>query len=844
MVQMTVQNYMRSLHRFSEMPVLSRWNSMSSSLPLPNTPKSITEWLDFSEKDPVEVLLDLGFGTDEPDICTKIPSRFISCASTAKGINIRVFIEAQRQRMDLESPNLCDMIMTRTNSCQSDSSGFLEDPSEPLPLQALSLPGNLRLSFSSHDGQSFLRHRKDSVPTSTDLQSYTERSTTDTSIVNSSHHDVLLPSLSREHTFQGEEIFYSINEEDDLYVTFGGQMESTTSETGFQINEKETRSGEGELEKGDSCVQECLLCHHSDSMNQVEINSSEENCPSHCNEINSNVDVTPANKNSIPFIVHNGGQFCEDRKECDEHLTEEVEIKEDACLEGVAVGIAGKPDDLQVCGKLDSHIPLTDVTSNCQDIDVSDPVIHLDAIRTIRTDCEVKAAQLELSVIPRSFLPDDSFSPSYFGKREDGSLDMLPASMELGKEEHVPCFEMNSNSPLKSVTVQMSSRLVSNMQSISLGETGVKSQSMDFSAKVPQNSKDEPVLTSIPVASNGEDEQMKEASIQTDKSTTKNETLPLFHCFPPFHQHGHLVKSTSLDTGLYGKYRSYCHDPFNAWCDQHRGHCCSLNSHHSCLMCTYPFATSCNHPMACCSSHAATELQLLKTLKLLQDTTMRNISSGTVHEIEVMKNSCKKFQERLDEIEQHLIEQEALFSTSMSNEGREERRQLQVLRQAVRREVAELECQLQDRMRQVREGILMHLDQLLSEQSHLCSELGIPDWRDEKASRTDHSLPNIASPSFDAKAKCSKNTCHRRTPSRSATVPSTSSASLFRQDKLQASALAASKLTSKSNPEEVRTSKKEPKAPSQAKMDFKAFIQNLKRSFRNSFSNEAAEGKD
>lgn len=68
---------------------------------------SITEWLDFWERDPVEILLDLGFGTDEPDICTKIPSRFITCASSAEGINIRVFIEAQRQRIDLESPSLC-----------------------------------------------------------------------------------------------------------------------------------------------------------------------------------------------------------------------------------------------------------------------------------------------------------------------------------------------------------------------------------------------------------------------------------------------------------------------------------------------------------------------------------------------------------------------------------------------------------------------------------------------------------------------------------------------------------------------------------------------------------------
>lgn len=67
---------------------------------------SIPEWLQFGEKDPVEILLDLGFGADEPDICTQIPARFLGCGSAATGINIRVFLEAQKQRMDIENPNL------------------------------------------------------------------------------------------------------------------------------------------------------------------------------------------------------------------------------------------------------------------------------------------------------------------------------------------------------------------------------------------------------------------------------------------------------------------------------------------------------------------------------------------------------------------------------------------------------------------------------------------------------------------------------------------------------------------------------------------------------------------
>lgn len=56
--------------------------------------------------DPEEVLLDLGFGCDEPDISGRIPARFINNQSSARGINIQVFLDAQKNRMDIENPDV------------------------------------------------------------------------------------------------------------------------------------------------------------------------------------------------------------------------------------------------------------------------------------------------------------------------------------------------------------------------------------------------------------------------------------------------------------------------------------------------------------------------------------------------------------------------------------------------------------------------------------------------------------------------------------------------------------------------------------------------------------------
>ncbi|XP_076146843.1 uncharacterized protein itprid1 isoform X1 [Alosa pseudoharengus] len=99
----TVKEFLRSSLSGSTLP---RWNSLASAFSTQSSPLSVMDVLNLWSDDPEEVLFDLGFGVEEPDITGRIPARFINNQSQARGINLQVFLDAQKNRMDIENPDV------------------------------------------------------------------------------------------------------------------------------------------------------------------------------------------------------------------------------------------------------------------------------------------------------------------------------------------------------------------------------------------------------------------------------------------------------------------------------------------------------------------------------------------------------------------------------------------------------------------------------------------------------------------------------------------------------------------------------------------------------------------
>lgn len=122
---------------------------------------------------------------------------------------------------------------------------------------------------------------------------------------------------------------------------------------------------------------------------------------------------------------------------------------------------------------------------------------------------------------------------------------------------------------------------------------------------------------------------------------------------------------------------------------------------------------------------------------------------------------------------------------------------------------------------------LQQLDQLLAEQSHLFSELGLSDWKGERKAQNEQAFPDAAD------TVCPQNGCSemvlRRAPSKNITATGLLSALQPGPSPKQFPNRGVSEANSAAfAPQELSSSTKEIKGPPQVKMDVKAFIHNIR----------------
>ncbi|XP_069735616.1 protein TESPA1 isoform X2 [Phaenicophaeus curvirostris] len=81
------------------------------------TSSSISEVLEWWQADAEEILYNLGFVQSELGTVSRVPARFFSAPSRAKGIDFQVFLKAQVRRMEMEDP--CLMLASRFQQVQA-----------------------------------------------------------------------------------------------------------------------------------------------------------------------------------------------------------------------------------------------------------------------------------------------------------------------------------------------------------------------------------------------------------------------------------------------------------------------------------------------------------------------------------------------------------------------------------------------------------------------------------------------------------------------------------------------------------------------------------------------------
>lgn len=833
-VQMTVKDYMRSLHQFSETPALSRGTSLNSCYSSTGVPQSIPEWLEFCEKDPVEILLDLGFGADEPDICTQIPARFLGYSSAARGINIGVFLEAQKQRIDFENPDLYgrfrqleilnhvtnafSSLLNGVNTLQSQdeekaerqvmqnsSSGEVKerkrkmsqllgrasrqtsrmdgDPglSESFKMQheILTLPtkpwdprAELQVSSISHDRCQMLPATEhgsvqacNDVSTCPPPQGFLDKQwPCSCTLAKQSPHTCLSEGSFRRRTWKEKWIHMDKLKNLSHIVSKGPdsfemeEVQSFEEDTGNPLTLTSGIVGT-RVDRTNSCQSDSSgFLEELPELQPLQVSSlagsqsptvyrgckSRDQSPSTASWQDSQQESYGSKSESIA----SSSVLSQDRSTLEEKdsasvMEEELQLRDMEGPPEIVNPDMTLPKTIMV-GEHPEGVAGTVLTSTCNNTtgvtvtyvtEKEDSSLghkgtgkmlieshHFESLRSSKFDQTLDNFYHVDSDIPGTednskVFPDTKQSslvqerPAQHSHEHRGDMpykgDLVQTSdksiLHLDKPPGDVPTDSNAASSW-SVTTQVSSNLVSAAQRVAELGTYNKETAFEYTPCDP--------LNSTVLKLQRETRQVNNVAVQT--YAYECQLRPYHNDF--IHGPSPLTKSISLDTGFPSTSPTgICHTT--------PAHCC-VCCHH-CPNCQWMRQSPGPEPSICRHfqySHAEEpKVQFMKTLKILQDTTVRDLCSCTVYEMETMKMVCQSFQEHLEEIEQHFMGQQALFPGDMSEEEREEAEYLRTLREALRQQVAELAFQLGDRARQIKEGILLQLDLLCEELPEHCT---------------------------------------------------------------------------------------------------------------------------
>ncbi|XP_038665749.1 protein ITPRID1 [Scyliorhinus canicula] len=744
MQNMSVQDYMRTLHTCSEKQTLSRWNSMASATSVASGPKSVVELLNLWHHDPEDLLLDLGFGKEEADISAKIPARFINSSSVATGINLGVFLDAQKLRMEMESHNLYNRFqqleaLQKANDMfsslyteivnESLSSELTTEEQQHLETKEKCRKMLRKLSRDMNDSQSFVASNEE--VSGKDRQAAFHRA----------HQCIPEDSVLAPLTAAQNEV---ANKALDMPLNMKEGQVCTSLEMGAKGRDGESRLITFQTKK----LKICTSNQPPDSFEMEEVQSfDEDSCPrmaankifldlkreNSCQSDSSGFLEEPFIPLQIQRALQNvsddsirsqatlqeNGQWpsgSSDPEQATDSFIDQtciagsVDSDQTQCSETHTMLCVLQKEKIFNVENFDSRPPASSnhqmiaapcAEKNTEEINSlagSTHYLHTTPLETTR-----HRSALNTSTWPSN----EIYVQNGAGVCQNDNSVRSNAPSVSTNQENFNLAPQNSTGTSKLVTFQISQD--------KLQQRNIMFHSSEPLPLLLQPNKDSPMHENVFRESRVK---LRDAVVQTDEITGDCATerhRQVKNCnLLAFQSGGLLKKSASLDTGLHN-IENNAQEP-TAIHPAHCHHChhCSCHHHH----CSSTWFNEKDGKTAV--SH--TERQLIKTLQQLQQTA--RIISASPHafqEVETMKKSLFGFRNRLLDLEQQITEQQASVYNVLTEDERDDMKRLRNLRQAVRHEVTEMEVQLEDRTRQLGEGMGMQFQSLVEEQSSFCS---------------------------------------------------------------------------------------------------------------------------